>query len=124
VAAARGLAPPGFLIGYSTDNPAEARAQAAAGADYLGVGAVYGTRSKQGLEEQDIGPARVREVRQAAGIPCVGIGGITRHNAAAVFDTGAGVAVLSSVMSAAEPGEVVRRILALVTRQEAADALR
>ena len=112
VAAARSVAPAHFLIGRSTDDPATARSAAAAGADYLGVGAVYGTRSKPGLADEAIGPARVAEVLRAAGLPGVGIGGVTPENARAVFETGAGVAVISSVMDAPRPGAVIRALLA------------
>ncbi len=104
--------PPGFLIGASTDDPASGRRAARAGADYLGVGAVYGTRSKPGLEHESIGPERVAEVLEAAAIPCVGIGGITVRNAAELGRVGAGVAVLSAVMEAPDPGEVVRELRA------------
>jgi len=102
-----------LLIGYSTDNPAAGVLAANAGADYLGVGSVYGTRSKAGLESETIGPDRVGQVLHAAGLPGVGIGGITPDNAAAVFATGAGVAVLSAVVHAERPGEVVRRLVEL-----------
>lgn len=111
VRAARALAPPGFLIGYSTDDPDEARRAAAAGADYLGVGAVFGTRSKPGLADEAIGPARLRAVLDASGIPCLAIGGITPANARTVFATGAGAAVLSAVMSSPHPGRTVHSLL-------------
>ncbi|MDT8435849.1 MAG: thiamine phosphate synthase [Gemmatimonadota bacterium] len=113
VAAVRAAVPPGFLIGASTDDPQEARSLAAAGADYLGVGAVYGTRSKPGLADEAIGPARVAAVRAAAGVPCVGIGGITARNAGEVFAAADGVAVLSAVMSAPDPAAAVRAVLAV-----------
>lgn len=116
VAAAREVVPDGFVVGYSTDEPAEARAAARAGADYLGVGAVYGTRSKEGLEDEAIGPARVREVLDAAGLPGVGIGGIDARNAHEVARTGAGVAVLGAVMRADDPAEAVRELRAEVDR--------
>jgi len=112
VAAARSSAPPGFLVGFSTDDPETGRRAAAEGADYLGVGAVYGTRSKPGLADEAIGPARVGEVAMASGLPCVGIGGVTPSNAAAVFAVGAGVAVLSAVMGHPDPGTAVRAIVA------------
>lgn len=111
VPAARGIAPRDFIIGYSTDDPEEARRAAAAGADYLGVGAVFGTRSKPGLADEAIGPDRVRLVREASGLPCLGIGGITLENASEVLETGAGIAVLSAVMSASDPAAVVRELL-------------
>lgn len=112
VSAIRQAAPPGFVIGYSTDDPAEAREAASWGADYLGVGAVYGTRSKAGLEDEAIGPERVREVLEAAGLPGVGIGGVTPENAVNVYRTGAGVAVLGAVMDAPDPAAAVRQLLA------------
>lgn len=108
----RRVVPESFLIGYSTDDPDEAVAAARAGADYLGVGSVYGTRSKIGLADEAIGPARVGEVLSAAGLPGVGIGGITPDNAAAVGSSGAGIAVIGSVMRSERPGEAVRRLLA------------
>ncbi|MDE2944488.1 MAG: thiamine phosphate synthase [Gemmatimonadota bacterium] len=111
VPAARDVAPQDFIIGYSTDDPEEARRAAAAGADYLGVGAVFGTRSKPGLADEAIGPDRVRLVREASGLPCLGIGGITLENASEVLETGAGIAVLSAVMSASDPAAVVRELL-------------
>ncbi|MYH10749.1 MAG: thiamine phosphate synthase [Gemmatimonadales bacterium] len=111
VPAARDIAPPDFIIGYSTDDPEEARRAAAAGADYLGVGAVFGTRSKPGLANEAIGPDRIRIVREASGLPCLGIGGITLQNAPEVLEIDAGIAVLSTVMSASDPGAVVRRLL-------------
>jgi thiamine-phosphate diphosphorylase len=113
VAAARALAPPGFLIGHSTDDPERAASPALAGADYFGVGAVFGTRSKPGLADEAIGPERVAAVLRAAGRPCVGIGGIGVDNAPAVLATGAGVAVLSAVIHAPEPAVSARRLVEL-----------
>jgi thiamine-phosphate pyrophosphorylase len=111
VAAARRIAPPGMLIGYSTDDDAQARNAAADGASYLGIGAVFGTLSKEGLEHEAIGAARLAEVMEAGGLPALGIGGITTENAAEVAATGAGLAVLSAVVRAADPGAAVRRLL-------------
>ena len=116
VEAVRPHVPRSFLIGYSTDDPGEARSAAQAGASYLGVGAVYGTTSKPGLADEAIGPDRVGEVALAAGIPVVGIGGITPSNAAAVAAQADGVAVLSVVMDARRPGEVVEALLREVAR--------
>lgn len=110
VSAVRGAVPPGFLIGASTDDPAIGRKLARAGADYLGVGAVFGTRSKPGLEHESIGPERVEQVLAVAGIPCLGIGGVTSRNAAEVSRTGAGLAVLGAVMGSMDPGQAVREL--------------
>ena len=72
---------------------------------------MYGTRSKPGLEDEAVGPGRVEAVMKAAGIPALGIGGITPRNAAEVARTGAGIAVLGAVMHAPDPAGAVRALL-------------
>lgn len=110
VAAARHQLTPDFLVGYSTDDPAAGARAASDGADYLGVGAVFGTVSKAGLSEEAIGVTRVAEVGAAAGLPVVGVGGITAHNAASLARLGAGIAVLGAVMNSSRPAEAVREL--------------
>jgi len=110
VEAVRPVVPDDFVLGFSTDDPARAAAAAREGADYLGIGAVYGTRSKEGLEEEAIGPDRVAQVLTAAGLPGVGIGGVAPGNAGALARRGAGVAVLGAVMDSEEPSTVVRAL--------------
>lgn len=111
VSAIRPLVPDSFLIGFSADTPEDARHAAAAGASYLGVGAVYGTSSKPGPRDEKIGVERLRAVTESVSIPTLGIGGVTPESAAAVYASAAGVAVLSAVMGAPEPGQAVRAIL-------------
>jgi thiamine-phosphate diphosphorylase len=112
VAAARRIAPADFLIGYSTDDPAAARAAAAAGADYIGCGAVFGTRTKADAADERIGTARLDDVARAVTIPVVAIGGIDAGNIAEVAHTAAaGAAVVSAVMAAADPATAVRALL-------------
>ena len=93
------------IVGVSAATVAEARAAAAAGADYLGVGAVYGTDSKDVAEDRDgVGPDRIRSITDAVDVPVVGIGGITADNARPVVEAGAsGVAVISAITAAADP---------------------
>lgn len=110
VHAARRIAP-GLLIGYSTDNPEIARRAQQDGADYIGCGAVFGTRTKD-VGEEAIGIDRLDEVADAVTIPVVAIGGITVANAERVAASrAAGAAVVGAVMAAADPGEVVRALL-------------
>jgi thiamine-phosphate pyrophosphorylase len=60
-----------------------------------------------------IGVEGLRRVVEAVSIPVVGIGGITPERAEAVAETGAsGIAVIGAVMSAADPGDAVRRLMA------------
>lgn len=111
VTAVRRVAPPGFLIGHSCDTVPEARAAAAAGADYIGCGAVWATTTKGGVGEA-IGLGRLDEVARAVAVPVVGIGGITPERASEVALTAAaGVAVIGAVMAAADPADAVRRLL-------------
>lgn len=118
VSEVRRVVPPRFVVGYSADEPEEGERAARAGADYLGVGAVYGTRTKPDAAHESVGPHRVAEVLAAAGLPGVGIGGITPDNAAPVAAAGAGVAVASAVMDAADPGAAVRAVLRAVEEGE------
>jgi thiamine-phosphate pyrophosphorylase len=111
LAALRRWVPSTFLLGYSTDDPDEARRAEAAGADYLGCGAVYRTRSKD-VGDEAIGPTGLHRVARAVGIPVVGIGGITPERASELAATGAaGVAVMGAIMAADDPGGAVRDLL-------------
>jgi thiamine-phosphate pyrophosphorylase len=110
--AARLAAPRPFLIGASTDDPAQARQLEAEGADYIGCGAVFGTTTKD-VGDERIGPAGLAAVARAVSIPVVGIGGIQPDNAHLLRDTGAaGIAVIGAVMAAPDPAAAVRRLRA------------
>ncbi len=113
VAAARRVLPRDFVIGRSADTEDAARAAQAAGADYLGVGSVFGTRTKQEVLGEVIGTDRLARVARAVTIPVVGIGGVTSSNAAQVASAGAaGIAVVSAVMAAPDPAAATRALLA------------
>jgi len=99
VGVARDLLGSDAIVGCSASTVAEAREADADGADYLGVGAVYGTSSKDIDADKDgVGPERIAEIADAVSIPIVGIGGITADNARPVVEAGAaGVAVISAI---------------------------
>jgi thiamine-phosphate pyrophosphorylase len=105
VAVARELLGPDAVVGCSTSTVEEARRAEADGADYLGVGSVYGTTSKDVAADGDrIGPERIAAIVDAVSIPIVGIGGITADNAGPVAEAGAaGVAVISEITRASDP---------------------
>jgi thiamine-phosphate pyrophosphorylase len=110
--AARAAGRPDLLIGASTDDPDRARQLAEEGADYLGCGAVYGTRSKPEIAGERIGVERLRKVVEAVAIPVLGIGGIEPGNARGVARAGArGAAVIGAVMGADDVAAAVRRLL-------------
>jgi len=112
VAALRRSVPEGFLIGASADAPDLARALVADGADYIGCGTVYPTRTKPNAGEV-IGPEGLERVARAVRAPVIGIGGITVERSAEAATTGAaGIAVVGAVMSAPEVGQAVRGLLA------------
>ncbi|PAU83105.1 thiamine phosphate synthase [Halorubrum salipaludis] len=93
------------IVGVSASTVPEARAAADAGADYLGVGAVYETDTKDVASESNgVGPERVAAIAEAVDLPVVGIGGIDAGNAGAVAAAGAaGVAVVSAITAADDP---------------------
>jgi thiamine-phosphate pyrophosphorylase len=105
------------LVGVSASTVEQAEAAAAAGADYLGVGAVYGTDSKEVSGDRDgIGVERIAAVADAVETPVIGIGGIDDDNAAPVVEAGAtGVAVLSAITAAEDPEAATAAIREAVT---------
>ena len=99
VAAIRAKAPAGFLIGATAKTVDQARAAEAAGADYLGVGAVFPSPTKENARR--ITPSDLRTICAAVSIPAVAIGGITRDKLPALTGCGmAGVAVISALFGA------------------------
>jgi len=118
VAVAREQLGPDAIVGRSVSTPEAARAAAEAGADYLGVGAIYPTESKdKPPEERDLGPGGIRAVREATDLPFVGIGGITPENADDVVAAGAdGVAVITAITTAEDPTAATRALGDAVAR--------
>jgi hydroxymethylpyrimidine kinase/phosphomethylpyrimidine kinase/thiamine-phosphate diphosphorylase len=116
IAAARSVLGPGRIVGVSTRTVAQARRAEAEGADYIGLGAMFPTGSKADAEL--VGPARLRQVRQAVRLPIVAIGGITRENAGEVIDAGVdAVAVISAVMADPQPTLAARELALLFNRR-------
>ncbi|AQL42747.1 thiamine-phosphate diphosphorylase [Halorientalis sp. IM1011] len=118
IAVAREQLGAGAVVGRSVSTPEAAREAERAGADYLGVGAVYPTNSKDtDPEGTEIGLDRIEAVAEAVGIPVVGIGGVKPDTAAAVIEAGAdGVAVISAITAAEDPEVATRDLGAAVER--------
>jgi len=84
------------VVGVSAQTVEQALAAEKAGADYLGVGAVFPTNSKDDAVKVDF--ATLRAICQAVQIPVVAIGGITADNMPALQNSGIiGVAVISAI---------------------------
>jgi thiamine-phosphate pyrophosphorylase len=105
---ARGRLGPERLLGVSVGGEKEAKAAAAAGADYLGV-TVWATATKP--EAVPMGLDGLRVVAAATALPVVGIGGIDIGNARDVLAAGAaGIAVIGAVAAADDPTGAVREL--------------
>ncbi len=113
VAAARRVLPAETLVGKSTHDIDQARAAQAEGADYIGVGPMFPTATK------DAGPvagmAFLSQVVREISIPHVAIGGITAENVADLAAAGARrVAVCSGVIGAENPTAAAAKIKQLL----------
>lgn len=110
--ALRSVAPGALLIGVSVGSPAEADAARRAQPDYWSIGSVFATASKPdaGLA---IGVSGFRSLAALApaGMPVIGIGGITADNAGELMRAGAaGVAVISAIFAAPDIERAARSI--------------
>jgi thiamine-phosphate pyrophosphorylase len=113
---ARRILGPALLLGRSTRTLAEARAAIAAGADHVGFGPMFGTRSKA-LAVPARGLPALREVAAALGAPVVAIGGISLDTVGEIASCGAAAAaILSDLVSR---GDVRTRAALLAARFEA-----
>jgi thiamine-phosphate pyrophosphorylase len=106
--AIRKMAPPGFIIGVSVGNDAEAATSP--GADYAGIGPFFATGSKSDAGAP-IGAEGFSRLARAAGLPAVAIGGVTAENAAVAMAAGAaGVASIAGVFGSSDPADAARRL--------------
>ena len=109
VAIVRRLLGRDFIVGASTNNPEEARHAEADGADYVSVGRLFDTGSKQDTRPATTGT--VRDVKSAVSLPVCAIGGINESNIADVVAAGADmVAVISAICAAPDPREAARSL--------------
>jgi thiamine-phosphate pyrophosphorylase len=116
---ARRLLGPKAIIGLSIKSVALANAAPADLLDYVGVGGVYATTSKDN-PNPPIGPAGLAAIVAAfrarkRGLPIVGIAGIDAGNAAPVIAAGAdGVAVISALSMSGDPQAAARELRGIV----------
>lgn len=116
VGAARELLGGKKLIGVSTHSAREAQAAEQAGADFVLFGPLYFTPSKAGHGKPQ-GLEALKEVVEKVSLPVYAIGGIKAENIAEVKAAGArGVALISAVLSAANPRSAARDIIGVLKR--------
>lgn len=110
VQAARSILGPDKIIGASAHNASEALAAVAAGADYLGCGAVFGSTTKADAGLLSLNT--LREIRAAVRVPIVAIGGINRQNIARLAGSGVdGVALISALFAAPDKRAAAQQML-------------
>ncbi len=94
----RGIIGPERWLGVSTHNAEQLQEADRTSADYVAIGPVFSTSSKD-RPDPVVGLEGVRRARQLTHKPLVAIGGITRANAASVIEAGAdSVAVISDLL--------------------------
>ena len=100
------------ILGISAGTVEEAIAAEKAGADYIGVGAVFGTSTKKNARNLTV--EKLKEISESVSIPVVAIGGIGASNIMELTNSGIdGVAVVSAIFAAESPGEATAKLLIL-----------
>jgi thiamine-phosphate pyrophosphorylase len=110
VAAVRQLVGPEKIIGLSTHSPDQARAALAAGADYIGVGPIYSTKTKDDVCDP-VGLEYLEYAVENIPLPFVAIGGIKQHNIDAVIERGAKtICLVTEIVGADDIVQVVKKL--------------
>lgn len=108
----RAMIGPDKILGISANTVETAVAAQAAGADYIGVGAVFPTSTKK--DAKSLSREEMRAICEAVDIPVVAIGGINAGNLSQLSGSGVdGVAVVSAIFAQPDPGEATRHLLEL-----------
>jgi thiamine-phosphate pyrophosphorylase len=107
---ARKIIGPDRLIGISTHEPKQLEQAILAGADYVGAGPTFGSKTK--TFEVLAGPAYLRHVHATTSLPAFAIGGIGPDNIHLVVEAGLRrVAVGHAICQAEEPQAIARQML-------------
>jgi thiamine-phosphate pyrophosphorylase len=108
---ARKVIGPERWVGVSTHNLEQFRKAAATSADYIAVGPIFQTSSKENPDPA-VGTELLRRVRGLTKKPIVAIGGIALERAAEVLAAGAdSVAVISNILKAEDPAGMAREFI-------------
>lgn len=110
-----------MLVGVSAHTVEEALSAVHNGADYLGLGSVFSTSTKADVSLMSY--QTLKDICQSVSVPTVAIGGISRRNIMQLSGSGVdGVAVVSAIFGAEDPGAAARELLALSKRMVNGDA--
>jgi len=98
------------ILGVSAANIKEAKKAQRDSADYIGVGAVYPTNTKD--DATSVSKKELKEIVKSVDIPAVAIGGITQENAHELNDCGIdGISVVSAIMNSQNPKTASENLL-------------
>ncbi len=114
---------PHAIVGVSVHNAVQALRAFEEGADYVGAGPVFQTKSKDDAAKP-IGIVGLKKIVLAlknrnARIPIIAIGGLNEKNAESIMRAGAsGIAVISAISRAKSPKNAAKRLAAMILRVE------
>ncbi|PHD77744.1 thiamine phosphate synthase [Bacillus sp. AFS043905] len=107
------MVPEDMIVGVSVSTLEEALEAERNGADYIGVGSVFPTKTKQDATLMAL--EDLEEICRGVSIPAVAIGGITADNISALSDSGlSGTAVVSAIMNADNPKTASESLLKII----------
>ena len=116
-AAAREILGPEAIIGVTAKTVEQALAAEKAGADYLGVGAMFPTSTKTNTWE--VGAETLSAISRAVSIPVAAIGGITRDNLPTLSGCGmTGFALVSAIFAQEDIEEACRDLRAMIEKMD------
>ena len=123
VTEARKICPTPQWVGISTHNLEQLRAANQTSADYIAVGPIFPTTTKENPDPV-VGLDLIRAARKLTRKPLVAIGGITITSAKEVFAAGAdSVAIISDLQNAPDPAQRAREYLAVAAQSIAARSI-
>jgi len=103
----------GKVFGLSTHNAEQARHAELVAPDYIGVGPIYATPTKD-IPDPTVGLENLRRITTASPLTAVAIGGIDTSNLAEVLATGAeNFAVVRAVMQSPDPAAAIKKLQAI-----------
>jgi thiamine-phosphate pyrophosphorylase len=113
---ARRICGPAAWVGISTHTLEQVREAASTSADYIAIGPIFATSTKENPDPV-VGTDFIRRVRQLTSKPLVAIGGITLARAEEVYKAGAdSLAISRDLIAAPDPAERAREFLSLAAK--------
>lgn len=101
------------IIGMTAPSVTLAKKAEELGADYIGAGAVFSTNTKKDTKPLEL--STLKEICNSVSIPVVAIGGINHSNVRELKGTDIdGVAVISALFGASDPGEATRELVSIM----------